>query len=382
MISHTMAAYPWGRAVLRETGWFGYLGVRCFFVLSGLLITTILLRELETRGRISLPRFYLRRSLRILPPFWVFLACIAVLAAFGGVVLPRNDLLYSVTFVLNYRSSMARSHWLGHLWSLCVEEQFYLLWPLVLVLFGRRRALWAVVGAVLVVPWIRYFTRFWTNDDGIKWEFQTVCDSLATGCLLAMVRERIYQWAPYRWLVKNGIAVGLLVCVALFLQVYMVGRPRLKYLIGFSYLNITIAIAIDYLARYPRSPAGRLLTWKPIVMVGTISYSLYLWQQPFLNPQPASLLATFPVNWMLALLAGWCSYRFVEKPFTEFRREIEGRGRVAWLDGSLWRLIRRPGRLPRAVKPVSPKTEPLPNRESPVQQVMPPPSPDTGRPEK
>jgi peptidoglycan/LPS O-acetylase OafA/YrhL len=124
----------------------GTLGVGVFFVISGYLITTLLLRELTNRGGIDLGKFYFRRTLRIFPAYFALVGLVGGLAAAGVIQLLPGDLLHAVTYTMNYHSP--RAWWLGHAWSLAVEEQFYLLWPAVLLLFGRERGLYGALAVV------------------------------------------------------------------------------------------------------------------------------------------------------------------------------------------------------------------------------------------
>lgn len=116
----------------------GEFGVHVFFVISGFLITGLLLDELARTNRVDLRRFYLRRALRIFPPYYTYLAVVFLLALAGALQLAPRDMAHGLTYTSNYYP--ARSWFLGHTWSLSVEEQFYLLWPAVLML--------AEVGAV------------------------------------------------------------------------------------------------------------------------------------------------------------------------------------------------------------------------------------------
>src|SRR5580692_8626360 len=117
------------------------LGVRVFFIISGFLITTLLLNERAESGGISLRLFYIRRTLRILPAFYLFVGTVAILNALGVIAVPPGNWVYVLTYTLNFDP---HPPWvLGHLWSLSVEEQFYLLWPLVMRF--ARRSMWTVV---------------------------------------------------------------------------------------------------------------------------------------------------------------------------------------------------------------------------------------------
>ena len=173
---------------------FSGLGVRVFFVISGFLITGLLLREKEECGSISLLRFYGRRTFRILVPYYVFLAVLIVAQALHLVRFTGNDLLHALTYTTNYQTD--RSWVTGHCWSLAVEEQFYLLWPLAMVLLGKRRAALAALGMLFLAPVMRSF--IWkfvpAMHPVLGISFETVADALAAGCLLACAREKL--WAP------------------------------------------------------------------------------------------------------------------------------------------------------------------------------------------
>lgn len=164
----------------------GALGVEIFFVISGFLITRLLMQESYTTGRISLRQFYLRRTFRILPAFYAFLAFAGILAAAGYVSPARADFLAAGTFLWNYtrRTDEARAH----LWSLSVEEQFYLFWPLLLMLIGNRRARIAAGLLVCAAPFIRLGTyAVWPAMRAyIPVMMHTRIDALMFGCFAAL----------------------------------------------------------------------------------------------------------------------------------------------------------------------------------------------------
>ena len=155
VVGHMAATrnFPFAGYFSHVLGHFGNFGVRFFFVNSRFLITTLLLNEHDKTGRISLRAFYLRRTLRIPPAFWVCWAAIAIHAITGAVVLCRGDLLHAATHTMNYHHVRARQ--LNHIWSLAVEEQFYLLCPTLLYLFGPTRSIRAAAGVILAVPLVR-----------------------------------------------------------------------------------------------------------------------------------------------------------------------------------------------------------------------------------
>ena len=124
----------------------GELGVRVFFVISGFLITSILLRELAEHNSVDLVRFYFRRTLRIFPPYYLFVLVLAIVQAIGLITLNPGDLSHALSYSSNYHPQ--RSWFVGHTWSLAVEEQFYILWPAILLLLGKRKGLVLALAAL------------------------------------------------------------------------------------------------------------------------------------------------------------------------------------------------------------------------------------------
>ena len=289
-------------------------GVRVFFVISGFLITGILLRELDASGNISLRRFYSRRAWRIFPPYVAFLVVVATLVAGRQIALRPNDLVHAATYTMNYHQD--RSWWVGHLWSLSVEEQFYLLWPLTLVLLGRRRGMLAALAFVIIAPVARLLpVQLWHSTAGVGETFGTVGDSIAAGCLLAGCREALWAREWYRRLLSSQAIVAAGVVVSFLLQHWY--RPSL--LIGMTAANLAIALAVDHCVRFPSRPFGRLLNARPIAYVGTLSYSIYLWQQPFINRTDDRLLTHMPLNLVGAATAALLSYYLIERPALRIR---------------------------------------------------------------
>lgn len=148
----------------------GNRGVSVFFVISGFLITSLLLEEQGLTGRISLRNFYVRRAFRILPPFWVFLIGVVLFWKLGVFATQWHYLAVSFTFLRDY---IAGDWWTGHSWSLSVEEQFYLLWPATLVLIGRRKSLWLASLLIFAAPVTRVLSHLFVTA---KW------DRLRTSC--------------------------------------------------------------------------------------------------------------------------------------------------------------------------------------------------------
>lgn len=272
-----------------------YFGVTVFFVISGFLITLLLLKERERTSKISLVRFYHRRAVRILPAF-LFYAGIVVLV--GHATLAQE--VYAFTFTTSYFFDHAYRP-LQQLWSLSVEEQFYLLWPLLLVrgTATAKRCCWA---ALLICPFLRLALKH-AGYHQFGHLAPAITDSIAAGCLLALYQDRARAFVS-RYLLSGRIFLGLCIGTILFGEcVYRAGLTLLWGAVP-CLIALVIAAAIE---RRDRVLNSGILVWS-----GLLSYSLYLWQQPF-------LVFDGPLNYLvvrlpLAFAAAFLSYRFVEQP--------------------------------------------------------------------
>lgn len=278
----------------------GPMGVRLFFVLSGLLITGILIRaRQEASSRMGVWRaFMARRALRILPAAYVVLA-VAWLAGVPGM---RQHGWWHVSYLSNVLFARQGDYddGLAHFWSLAVEEQFYLLWPAVILLVPIR-ALPAVLAALCVASglcrgWVASFDEF------AAWHLlPTKLDALAFGGLLALVT--VSPW----WLVVSGAAVLGLGLTGLWPNVTSEWG-----LIGIS------AAVIVWLA----SRGSRFFEWSPLVALGTISYGVYLWHALWPQLFDVSRLGwwLFPAITALSILAGMLSWFCLERPLNNLKR--------------------------------------------------------------
>jgi peptidoglycan/LPS O-acetylase OafA/YrhL len=300
----------------------GNLGVRVFFVISGFLITTLLLEESDRTGTISLGGFYVRRFFRIFPAFYCLCAVLFVLDATGVIALHPRDLLAAATYTVNYHHD--RAWYVGHLWSLSIEEQFYLLWPALLLIAGIRRGLGVAAAMVFIAPVLRVGLGFLPAfRPGIGETFPTVADSLATGCLLAGLGPRLARSPRWRDLVEKRWWLAVIAIIVFARNPF----TKISWMFGETILNVSIAVVIAHVIQRPDDRFGRLLNTAPMVWIGTLSYSLYLWQQPFLNRHSSGVVQSFPFNILLAVAVAHASYLLVERPFLRLRQRIERRSR-------------------------------------------------------
>jgi peptidoglycan/LPS O-acetylase OafA/YrhL len=289
-------------------------GVRVFFVISGYLITSILLGELNRNGNISLPRFYFRRTMRLFPAAYFFVGVIAVLAAYRLVHLERWDIAFALTYIMDFHNNRAWS--VGHLWSLAVEEQFYLVWPLTLKILGPFRSCRFLMGVLVIAPFLRLASP-WVDP---AFNFFVWSDSLATGCILALLREELANNAIYARILNSRRF--FLVPTAAVLANY-VPSTKVQWLFCSTIMNVGIAVTMDWAMRNSDGRVGRLLNYPAVSFVGVLSYSLYLWQQPFLNRGSSSPYCAFPLNIALSVAAALASYLLIESPFLRLRSVLE-----------------------------------------------------------
>ena len=301
----------------------GFVGVDVFFVISGYLITTILIDERE-RGTYSIWGFYERRARRILPALFVVLLACTPFAWFWIPPYPFEDFARSLAFATLFISNVhflehggyfdlaSELRPLLHTWSLAVEEQFYLLFPLVLFFLAKfRRRKFLIVFAILallslgVAEWAlrNYPSENFYFTPSRLWE-------LLAGSICAAV---LYQ----RVQMKNEVLAGLGLAMILFSSVYF--NAGLPFPSGYTLVPVLGTCLIILFARNDTLTA-RILSVKPMVAIGLISYSAYLWHQPlfaFARIRGAGDVA----DWVMLVLAGvamvlaWISWRFVEQPF-------------------------------------------------------------------
>jgi peptidoglycan/LPS O-acetylase OafA/YrhL len=337
MALHALQRYSSTHSV--ATVWYGIFngdaGVYIFFVISGYLITRILLNEHQKRGSISLRGFYLRRAMRILPPLYAYVGVLLLLGWAGRLVIAKLDIVSALFFFHNYVSD---SMWtLEHFWSLSTEEQFYFIWPCILLcclrrpgLAGRLLASRIALAVIFFSPFVRVVSFKMHNPyihNGYGYHMRA--DSLMFGCVVALLEftprfERIYLFATKIWWITP---------VAILLFNYLDARFQNYWKLPFGYTLSGVAIAFFLLwcVRNPGSVVGRLLNSRPIARIGVLSYSMYLWQTLFIHDGNASIfgphlkiLTLFPFNWLAIFVVAELSYYLVEQPSLRLRNRLIG----------------------------------------------------------
>jgi peptidoglycan/LPS O-acetylase OafA/YrhL len=309
----------------------GRFGVYVFFVISGMLITWLMIRERDATGGFSLRNFYIRRFLRILPVFWLLILVVIALKCAHVISISRYDIIRALTFTHNYPASIAHPNWfagwLDHTWSLSLEEQFYLLWPSLFALLPRRIAPRAAVILAFSGPILRIlFFLMVPSLRGLDNNgFESLVDLPMAGCAAAFLldspvwRDRIRRIPVWPALVVTST---LLLVIAPILVGYLRPASAPSPIAGFFMPTIeAVAIALTLLVVVAgkRDLPFRLLNSRVAVYVGKLSYSLYIWQQLFLISHVK--VSIFSLSWrlMAVYLTAFCSFRFVEQPFIKLR---------------------------------------------------------------
>lgn len=269
--------------------WFGlqggFVGVDVFFTLSGFLITRLLIDEHHRRGSVSMKNFYIRRGLRLLPALFGLVAGVWLAAALLDAprledrLAPRS--LWALSYVANWRDVVTGTHGgpFSHLWSLSVEEQFYVLWPIVAVVLLRRQGVAAVrrvAGALAVAFALLTVWRHWSGDSGFDIYFATHSHG---GILLLL---GAWLGASVDVLTKVGEDLGRklsMVGVAGIVVISFIPDRFGDLHAGFAYIPIAaMSVAVIIGAVADKRPS--ILTWAPLRQIGKSSYGVYLWHIP------------------------------------------------------------------------------------------------------
>ena len=309
----------------------GYVGVDIFFVISGYLITSILLKE-QQQGNYSIVNFYERRARRILPALFIVLLVCLPFAWF--LLLPHElkdfgkSLIAVVTFVSNILFWLETDYFtadvelipLLHTWSLAVEEQFYIIFPLFLALFARKNKMLMVtivsLIALLSLGLTEWGWRYFAEGNFYLIPFRAW--ELMIGALAAFYL--FYNPQPTGWICHLGSLLGLLlIVVALFFLDKNIPFPSLYALAP------TVGTVLIILFANPQTLVNKLLSFKLFVMIGLVSYSAYLWHQPLFVFARAYYMDIPSVPIMAALsvasvLLGYVSWRYIEAPFRDKQR--------------------------------------------------------------
>lgn len=285
----------------------GFVGVDLFFVLSGFLITSLLVNEWKERGSLNLRRFYWRRFLRLMPPLLFLLVVYMTVAPFVWPGHPHaRDALLAALYISDYTYPLTGTpHYLQHTWSLAIEEQFYLLWPLLLLglLKARNPLPWLVAAYIGMMLWRGTF------DDWQDYYYRL--DTHATGLVLGAA----LYFLPFRGnpLMAN-LGLGLFFFLIMFAKA---GRADIFFPIA------EIAAACLIVSATNAGNLGTMLRSAPMVWAGRLSYGIYLWHGPiaFLVRDRLDFLSAFVVLLVTSTAMAWLSYVTIEAWARRVRRQ-------------------------------------------------------------
>lgn len=294
----------------------GSLGVDIFFVLSGFLITTLLLEERSRTGGISLPHFFQRRARRLLPALAAFLAIFAVITIVStqpGVSGLPATLFASLFYVFNWVLALGETGTggAGHLWSLSVEEQFYLLWPFA-VIVAMRRGPRALLVVSLLLFCVSASLPAWTGRsyEGLYYATDFRAQALMAGAILALLRSMGVVTASIGN--RTAFRAALVLSTTVLCLFLLAMADRVQFLDAGMYTVVAVASAILICAALNAPP--RILTNRAMRYVGTRSYALYLWHNAIaywmrdLNAIPALVISV-----VLSFAAAELSWQLVER---------------------------------------------------------------------
>jgi peptidoglycan/LPS O-acetylase OafA/YrhL len=323
----------------------GGLGVDGFFVLSGFLITCLLLQEWQQYGSISLRRFYFKRALRLLPALYALLALVGLITLFyltgDGAVATGRAMILSFLYCTNLAPLLFQDYHIGlglmsHGWSLALEEQFYLVWPLLLIgLLALRptgKQLAMCIGALVALGPLWRVWIMTTGSEALRYlGDDTRADTLLIGCTLGalaaggMILPSARAARLTRWIALAGIAV-----IAYLVVNTSWYADRFAYYLAPPITALCVAASLLHLVVSPNGRMARLLSWKPLVQLGVVSYGVYLWHNPVFH-----LVQTGSDGWLnlpmqftrLAITAILVivSYRYIERPMLRKKARLSRR---------------------------------------------------------
>lgn len=307
----------------------GGTGVQAFFVLSGFLITTLLVNEFNTTGTISIKNFILRRVLRIFPLYILFLIFATLLHILGRNVTSWESLTYAYLYCYNFVPKEFYTSFMGHTWSLAVEEHFYFVWPIVfLLLFGKysHSLLGLVLTFIISAPIIhllllktgvstRYFVERWSFIAGF---------GIAMGCCAALLIADKQLKSRTRILAEHP-ATLLIGAVLYANSLFIYSDSWFLQNIGTGFLRtIGITLAIIWIYFNQTSFLIKLLELRFLKYIGLISYGVYMYQGLLLATGPARDPGTVwppqaEIGFLLLIIAAPLSYHYFEKPFLRLK---------------------------------------------------------------
>ncbi len=328
----------------------GFLGVDIFFVLSGLLITSLLAQEWQETGSLSFRKFYARRALRLLPALFALVIFTAIQTTIFPPPVGRLPVFRHLLGVVFYVENWAGGYTtIGHTWSLSIEEQFYIAWPIIFfVLLSLRltpRKIMLILGGMVLLVAAHRAQMFYTRYGWRLPQFDlsllrlytgtdTRCDSLLIGCIAGIMLS--WGLIPRRlsflrsWRIVVSLSCGLIALAIIFIPIFW----NYLYFGVFTLFGIAVASATLFMVVCNRSLLSRVMQWSVLRWFGRLSYSLYLWHVTVYSayasnfgPLPIrsyTLRITIPlaIKFAGSLVLACASYYLIEQPFLRMKKRF------------------------------------------------------------
>lgn len=249
---------------------FGLLGVEVFFFISGFVICTALIKELETYGRFSIKAFYIRRCFRILPPLWIYLSVISVAGGYGLIEFNMAEAWIPALFVSNLESLFTVYWFVGHTWTLSYEEQFYILFPIILWICYRANRMMVFPLLIILFPILSLLCYYFHMEIGAG--VFRFFDFMVWGVVFAIYKEEINKK-----LSLMGSILPLLLC-SLMVLISIIPADKFSIILAVFLLPPLVAITVTSTV-FNESAMESCLKYKGFCYLGRASYGIYLWQQ-------------------------------------------------------------------------------------------------------
>ena len=305
----------------------GILGVKIFFVLSGFLITTLLIKEKIKYGRLDLKNFFIRRALRIIPVLYLYIIVVFLVNHFSSLNLSLSNFVGPLLYINNF--NFLSGTWItGHTWSLAVEEQFYLIWPFIFRYIKNSLLICLII--ILVIPFFKIVQ--YTNpqiENYILAPFFVPASSIFSGALVSLLCFNPNAISKLI-IIKNFNFIAFIFAIIVIYSIYYLSIKGLYGTLLLPLGNILTDFSICYMILFSILRKDhfifRILNSKILIQIGVISYSLYIWQQLFIIPKGNyPVLEQYlysPLNLLLVFVTGFLSYHFFEKPFLKLKKKF------------------------------------------------------------
>jgi peptidoglycan/LPS O-acetylase OafA/YrhL len=311
----------------------GTAGVQAFFILSGFLITSLLIAEIRKTNTVSLKNFFMRRALRIFPLYYLFLIISTVIYALDNRVTSPNSLMFAYAYIYNFVPKSVYTSFLGHTWSLAVEEHFYLLWPfLFLCLYQARKStvlflLIACIPGSLVVHLAFLASKSFSGFFVERWSF-IAGYSIVSGCILAIVLNSPETFSRARTFLGQRSALMLGAAIYCFPAALLDISWTFDNILSHYFRCFGLLCLIGWVALNQESLVVYNLERKPLQYLGKISYGIYMYQGLFLATGPFRHEGhlwppTVFIGILALIIVVPISYHFFEQPFINLKRKFQ-----------------------------------------------------------